>query len=337
MATMSARAIWLPPRRHPMLRTDMCHGAVGNERPRNGRRAPIADALAIEIQLNVVISPRETGRKTRKQTHVFLPLCIAASAWATAGTCSARATASRHIKGGRQQNGITSQSGHVYTPLAPRTRVRAGATVAMRDGGGREWGRRSSCPIDRRRAERRLRRRGGRVGRRRGATGGSALIVRSRRSRHSTMPARTRPSCSKQLLHSATKLGHLAAQCRVLAAHFGETLAKLGHHLRLSVHAGIVRLPLQERQDTMGARTQPPNSPISGRATAAGRPWRGRTGDGRGRPRCGPPSRPAPQSPRTPPPRTRPPRARTAPSARPAPPAAPPTRTAQGTARPSPQ
>jgi len=102
-----------------MLHTDNFHGAVGREHPRNGRRAPIADALAPEIQLGIEIAPHlRMGAVEREQTNIFLPLCIAASNWATAGTCSARATASRPIEGergkGAQQNVIPCQSGHVH-------------------------------------------------------------------------------------------------------------------------------------------------------------------------------------------------------------------------------
>jgi len=135
MSTMSVRATWLPPRRHPMLRTDNCHGVVGRERPRNGRRAPIADVLAVEIQLGIEIAPHlRMDAVESEQTNVSLPLCIAASAWATAGTCSARATASRPIEGergkGAQQNGILCQSGHVHirVPSGPSHQC-----VRMRD------------------------------------------------------------------------------------------------------------------------------------------------------------------------------------------------------------
>jgi len=151
-------------------------------------------------------------------------------------------------------------------PLAPRTGARAGATVARRYGGGRGWGRRSSCPSDGRRAERWLRRRGGRASRRSGATGGPALTVRTRRSCYSTMPARSRPSCSKPLCRTmkigqfivlcrqlTAQSGHFAAQRRVvgaqgrvLASPFGRRIAPLGHRLR----RGVVRLraPTMARQ-----------------------------------------------------------------------------------------
>jgi len=131
-----------------MLHTDLCHGAVGRERPRNGRRAPIADALVVEIQLGIEIAPHlRMGAVERGQTSVFLPLCIAASALATAGTCSARATASRPIEGergkGAQQNGIPCQSGNVHTralwPLAPgcaQARPSPGGMVGIAGGGG---------------------------------------------------------------------------------------------------------------------------------------------------------------------------------------------------------
>jgi len=61
----------LSPRRHPMLHTDPCHGVVGRERPRNGRRATIADALAVEIQLGIEIALRETGHEDT-QTDICL-------------------------------------------------------------------------------------------------------------------------------------------------------------------------------------------------------------------------------------------------------------------------
>jgi len=66
----------------------------------------------------------------RVKTLVSLPLCIVTSAWATAGTCSARATARRHIEG--KQRGVTewhpSQSGHVHTrALMPLAQVCAQA------------------------------------------------------------------------------------------------------------------------------------------------------------------------------------------------------------------
>jgi len=207
-----------------MLHTDLCHGVVGREHPRNGRRTPIADALVAEIQLGIKIAPHlRMDAVKREQTNVSSPLCIVSSALATAGTCSVRATASRHIegerRGGATQRHPMSERACVHAcPLVPRTSECACATVARRDGGSRGWRRRKSCPIDGRRAERRLRRWGGCAGRRSGATGGSALTVRTLRSRHSTMPAHSRPSCSKQLLHRATKLGHLAPQRHVIVA-----------------------------------------------------------------------------------------------------------------------
>jgi len=60
-STMNVRATWMPPCKHPLLHTDNYHGAVGRERPRNGHCAPIADALATEMQLGVEIAPREHG------------------------------------------------------------------------------------------------------------------------------------------------------------------------------------------------------------------------------------------------------------------------------------
>jgi len=64
----------LPPRMHPMQHTGLCHGAVGLEHSRNGCRAPIADALSVEIQLGIEIALRENGRHEVWTDTCLLPL-----------------------------------------------------------------------------------------------------------------------------------------------------------------------------------------------------------------------------------------------------------------------
>jgi len=110
--------------------------------------------------------------------------------------------------------------------LAPRIGVRTGATIDRRDDGGRGWGRRSSCPIDGRRAERRLRRRGGQAGRRSGATGGACRVGGHLAPRHRRPAPRHRPRdpLARAMRQCASSVPrgpahpHRAGHCALIAA-----------------------------------------------------------------------------------------------------------------------